>query len=77
MFKSTLIAKCLYQNSLVSSVEIGESAVQSIFEEYFPGHNFNKWNTDLPKAISDHFLKISKGAGTIRVDSFIKDLWNH
>lgn len=77
MLKSTLIAKCLYQNSLISNVETGESAVQSIFEEYFPGHNFSKWNTDLHKEISNHFLKISKGAGTIRVDSFIKDLWNH
>ncbi|BDO50305.1 hypothetical protein TUM1881_28790 [Escherichia coli] len=37
MLKSTLIAKCLYQNRMVSSISIGESAVKSIFEEYFPG----------------------------------------
>ncbi|MDT8591016.1 hypothetical protein RRF94_31495, partial [Escherichia coli] len=27
MLKSTLIAKCLYQNRMVSSISIGESAV--------------------------------------------------
>ncbi|HBE4522932.1 TPA: hypothetical protein KL805_004822, partial [Escherichia coli] len=52
MLKSTLIAKCLYQNRMVSSISIGESAVKSIFEEYFPGHDFNKWNTKLPPAVS-------------------------
>ncbi|WP_032239883.1 hypothetical protein, partial [Escherichia coli] len=52
MLKSTLIAKCLYQNRMVSSISIGESAVKSIFEEYFSGHDFNKWNTKLPPAVS-------------------------
>lgn len=76
MLKSTLIAKCLHQCRLISDVPTGEAAVKSIFEEYFPGYSFTKWNTKLPEHTSDHFLKISAGAGTIRVDSFIKDLWD-
>lgn len=76
MLKSHLIAKCLYQCGMISDIQSGESAVKSIFEEYFPGHSFTKWNTKLPEHISDHFLKMSAGAGTIRVDSFIKDLWD-
>lgn len=77
MLKSTLIAKCLHQNSMISDVQTGEAAVKSIFTEYFPGHNFTKWNTHLPDSIVEHFLQASRNAGTIHVDSFIKDLWNH
>lgn len=77
MLKSTLIAKCLHQNSLISDMQTGEAAVQRIFIEYFHGHSFDKWNTQLPEAVIQHFLKASLNADTIRVDSFIKDLWNH
>lgn len=76
MLKSTLIAKCLLQCRMIRDVPTGEAAVQSIFEEYFPGHNFKKWNTLLPEHVSSHYLKASEGSGTIHVDSFIKDLWN-
>ncbi|WP_150143413.1 hypothetical protein [Enterobacter bugandensis] len=76
MLKATLIAKCLYQNSMISDISTGETAVESIFTEYFPGHNFKKWNTTIPNEAASHFLRASMGAGTIRVDSFIKDLWH-
>lgn len=74
--KSTLIAKCLHQCDLVSDVPSGEAAVESIFREYFPDQSFKKWNSPLPDSVINHFLKASQNAGTIRVDSFIKDLWN-
>ncbi|EJH6507146.1 hypothetical protein NFY79_005369, partial [Escherichia coli] len=51
-------------------------AVKSIFEEYFPGHDFNKWNTKLPPAVSTRILKATERASTIRVNYFIKDLWD-
>ncbi|MDT8661037.1 hypothetical protein [Escherichia coli] len=76
MLKSTLIAKCLYQNRMVSGISIGESAVKSIFEEHFTGHDFNKWNTKLPPAVSTRILKATERASTIRVNYFIKDLWD-
>ncbi|HAV2256359.1 TPA: hypothetical protein MC467_004964 [Klebsiella pneumoniae] len=75
MLKSTLIAKCLHQNNMISDVPTGESAVESIFGEYFPGHSYKKWNTHVPDETVNHLLSAARGAGTIRVDSFIKDLW--
>lgn len=75
MLKSTLIAQCLHQCGMISDVPTGEAAVESIFGEYFPGHGYKKWNTQLTDEAANHFLNISRGSSTIRVDSFIKDLW--
>ncbi|WP_419879978.1 hypothetical protein [Klebsiella pneumoniae] len=76
MLKSTLIAKCLHKNNMISDVPTGEAAVESIFGEYFPGHSYKKWNTQISDEVVNHFLNAARGAGTIRVDSFIKDLWS-
>nr|WP_099123245.1 hypothetical protein [Xenorhabdus sp. KK7.4] len=76
MLKSTLIAKCLLQCRMIPDLGSGEDAVSSIFKEYFPQHSFSKWNTHLSSDIVNHFLQVSKGSSTIRVDSFIKDLWD-
>ncbi|CAM8681631.1 hypothetical protein LECLMA074M_21965 [Leclercia sp. M-A074-M] len=76
MLKSTLIATCLHQNSLIPDVPTGEAAVKRIFTEYYPGRDFKKWNTQLPDHIVERFLQASRNANTIRVDSFIRDLWN-
>lgn len=76
MLKSTLIAKCLHQCGMISDVPTGEAAVESIFGEYFPDHSYKKWNTQLADDVTSHFLSESRNAGTIHVDSFIKDLWS-
>ncbi|CDG13198.1 hypothetical protein ACR0WR_005536 [Serratia marcescens] len=76
MLKSTLIAKCLHQCDLISDVPTGEAAVESIFDEYFPGHSYKKWNTELSDETVSYFLRASRNADTIHVDSFIKDLWS-
>ncbi|MBD2786310.1 hypothetical protein ID858_15145 [Xenorhabdus sp. DI] len=76
MLKSTLIAKCLLQCYLIQDLATGEGAVESIFEEYFPRHSFSKWNTHLPDNVVSFYLRVSEGSDTIRVDSFIEDLWD-
>ncbi len=57
MLKSTLIATCLHQNSLIPDVPTGEAAVKRIFTEYYPGRDFKKWNTHLPAHIVERFYK--------------------
>ncbi|UWS30800.1 hypothetical protein [Erwinia pyrifoliae] len=76
MLKSTLIAQCLYQCKLISNIKHGEFRVEEIFTEYFPGYRFEKWNTHIPENVITYYLKESKAADTIRVDSFIKELWD-
>ena len=76
MLKSTLIATCLHQNSLIPDVPTGEAAVKRIFTDHYPGRDFKQWNTHLPDHIVERFLQASRNASTIRVDSFIRDLWN-
>ncbi|SUP77348.1 Uncharacterised protein [Yersinia frederiksenii] len=76
MLKSTLIAKCLHQCSMISDIPTGEAAVESIFGEYFPGYSYKKWNTQISEDTVNHFLKASRNSDQIRVNLFIKDLWD-
>lgn len=76
MLKSTLIAKCLYQCSMIPDISTGEAAVESIFSEYFPKHNYKNWNTHISDETVKFFLKASSNSSQIRVNLFIEDLWN-
>jgi len=76
MLKSTLIAQCLFQCKLVTDIKHAEFKIEEIFSEYFPDDRFEKWNTELPENVIAHYLKESKGAHIIRVDSFIEELWD-
>ena len=76
MLKSTLIAKCLYQCSMIPDISTGEAAVESIFSEYFPKHNYKIWNTNISDETVKFFLKASSNSSQIRVNLFIEDLWN-
>lgn len=76
MLKSTLIAKCLHQCSMISDIPTGEAAVESIFSEYFPEHSYKKWNIQISEETVNHFLKASRNSDQIRVNLFIKDLWD-
>lgn len=77
MLKSTLIAKCLTRCGMLPDIATGEAAVRDIFEEYFPRHSFEKWNTHLDDDVIQHYLEASRGAGTIKVNFFIEDLWDY
>lgn len=68
MLKSTLIAKCLTRCGMLPDIAAGETAVRDIFEEYFPRHSFEKWNTHLDDDVIQHYLEASRGAGTIKVN---------
>jgi hypothetical protein len=46
MRKSTVIARCM-MNSGVSSLDDGELAVRTTFQEEFPAGNFDEWNLDI------------------------------
>lgn len=76
MLKSTLIAKCLYQCRMIPDIPTGEAAVESIFSEYFPEHRYKNWNTQISEETANYFLELSSNSGQIRVNLFIKDLWD-
>lgn len=74
MYKSTVIAQCLLNSSIVKSLQMGEKVVQEVFAVHFDGQNFSKWNTQ----ITDKFgQSIIQGAGRsmrINVKLFISHL---
>ncbi|CNK44250.1 MULTISPECIES: hypothetical protein [Yersinia] len=76
MLKSMLIAKCLSRCGMIPDISTGEAAVKDVFETYFPHHKFDEWNTHVSDDVVQHFLNQARGAGTIRVNFFIEDLWD-
>lgn len=61
---------------MISDIPTGEAAVKSIFSEYFPEHSYKKWNTQISEETVNHFLRASRNSDQIRVNLFIKDLWD-
>ncbi|WP_336844324.1 hypothetical protein [Providencia rettgeri] len=76
MLKSTLIAKCLFQCGMIADVKSGEYAVKNIFNEHFPDHSFDEWNTNLSSSVVNKYLTEGKGANIIRINVLIENLWD-
>ena len=76
MLKSTIIAKCLFNSGICSSLDEGESIVASVFREKFPSDNFRAWNSDVNDDGAKQVIENVGRASTIRVDRFIDDLRN-
>ena len=74
MQKSTLIANCLLNSSMVTSLAAGEKIVQSVFDEYFEGQDFAKWNTSIADGIARSIIDGVGRAKQINVRQFIADL---
>ena len=74
MRKSKIIAKCLRNSDMVSSIEDGESIVMQVFLDEFPRRDFDEWNTELENEDARQIIKNVGRATQIRVDLFIKDL---
>jgi len=54
MRKSTVIARCLLNSNMMNSLEEAERAVRVIFDEEFPGRNFDDWNQNLNDITADN-----------------------
>lgn len=74
MYRSTLIAKCLLNSSIVTSLAAGEKIVQSVFEEDFEGQDFSKWNTPVDARLGQSIVEGVGRAKQINVRQFIADL---
>jgi hypothetical protein len=57
MRKSTVIARCM-MNSGVSSLDEGELAVRTTFQEEFPTASFEEWNLDISDAEGEEMVSI-------------------
>ena len=74
MQKSTLIATCLVNSSMVTSLDVGERIVREVFEESFNGTAVSQWDVALPAKTTKSIID---GVGrTMRIDvrKFIADL---
>ncbi|WP_166820024.1 hypothetical protein [Thalassoroseus pseudoceratinae] len=74
MKRSTIIATCLLNSSMVTRLEDGEWRVQQVFEDEFPNEDFRQWDREVSDATADQIVKTVGRAGRINVASFIDDL---
>lgn len=74
MRKSTVIAKCLLNSSMISDEDAGERIVREYFPEALPGQEFALWNCDLPDEVAKGIIKNVGCAMEIRVILMIREL---
>jgi len=75
MRKSTVIATCLVNSRMVEDIEGAENAVKSVFQDEFPKHKFQEWNSNIPDKTANNIINAVGKASRINVKKFIEDLW--
>ena len=60
---------------MVKPIEQAELAVRKVFEQEFPGRDFNEWNGIVDDAGAQNIITAVGRATTINVKKFIEDLW--
>ncbi len=74
MQKSTLIATCLFNSSMVTNLDVGERIVRHVFDDNFKGIDFAQWNVSLPVKTAQSIIAGVGRAMRIDVRKFIADL---
>ena len=75
MKKSTIIAKCLVNSNMISTMEDAENTVSQIFHEEFPNKLYEVWNQVVSQNIAENIINNVGRASRINIKSFIEDLW--
>ena len=75
MSKSTLIATCLVNSSMIAGLPEGERALRVVFAETFPDDDFDVWNERVDATTATTIIGAVGRAMRIHVDRFIADLW--
>jgi len=73
--KSTVIATCLVNSGMVKDIDGAEKVIRSVFQDEFPKHKFQEWNSNIPKKTANNIIKAVGKASRINVKKFIEDLW--
>ena len=75
MRKSTIIASCLVNSSMISRLEDAESTVRQVFQEEFSGSRFSEWDQEIADQVAMQIIGNVGRASQINVKRFIEDLW--
>jgi hypothetical protein len=76
MKRSTIIATCLVNSSIVNRIEDAEHLVRSVFIREFPSDDFNYWNCDINDDTAQNIMRNVGRASRINVKAFIDELRN-
>ena len=74
MRKSTIIATCLLNSSMVNRLEEGEASVRQIFLNERPSADYRLWNSEINDDAAKDIIKTVGRASRINVAKFINDL---
>lgn len=75
MRKSTVIATCLVNSQMIKDIEDAETVIRKVFQDEFPKHIFQEWNSNIPDKTANNIINAVGKASHINVKEFIKDLW--
>lgn len=74
MKKSTVIATCLVNSSILNRLEDAEHLVKQVFLKRFPMQNFQKWNSEINERTAEGIIRNVGRAMRLDVKKFIEDL---
>jgi len=74
MRKSTVIATCLVNSSIVNRLEDAEHLVKQVFADEFPLENFHQWNREMDENTAKNIIRNVGRVMRINVKQFVEDL---
>ena len=72
MTRSDVILRCL----LNSGCSLTEEDIKVVFAEAYPREKYSKWDMEINDETGKQIIKTVGRASQIRVDLFIRDLWD-
>jgi len=74
MRRCTVIATCLANSALVSSLHEGELLVREIFDSEYPAGSFFRWNVEIGEQEAAHIVGATGRVSHLNVSKLIRDL---
>ena len=76
MTRSDVILRCLQNSGCNLTRDDIKERIKLVFSESFPTKNFSSWDIEINEDTGRQIIKTVGRASEIRVDLFIRDLWD-
>ena len=76
MTRSVVILRCLLNSGCSLTEEDIKERIKLVFAEAYPREKYSKWDMEINDETGKQIIKTVGRASQIRVDLFIRDLWD-
>lgn len=74
--RSDVLTICLINSGCGLSEADIRHGIRQTFSEHYPDKNYDSWDIEISDQASNHIIKTVGRAMWIKVDLFIRDLWD-